>query len=76
MKDIAQMSQVGYERLLNTVASVLRTQRRFIKIESEKRIDPLIVHYTVKKRGEHNRYLVSAIEISSRVIFKNEGLIL
>lgn len=76
MKDIKDMSQVGYERLLNTLASVLHTQRRFIKIESEKRIDPLIVHYTVKKRSEHNRYLVSAIEISNRIIFKNEGLII
>ena len=75
MKDLAQMSQVGYERFLNTVAGLLHTQRRFIKIEKETRIDPLMVRYIVKKRGEFNRYLVTAIVISNRVIFKNEGLI-
>lgn len=76
MKDIAQMSQVGYERLMNDIASVLCTQRRFVKIESEKRIDPFIVHYKVKKHGEFNRYLVVATEISSRIVIENRGLII
>lgn len=76
MKDLKDMSQVGYERFLNTVAGLLHTQRRFIKIEKETRIDPLIVHYTVKKYGEFNRYLVTAIVIANRVIIKNEGLII
>ena len=76
MKDIKNMSQVGYERLLNSLASVLQTQRRFIKIEREERIDPSIVHYTVKKRGSFNRYLVAILEVGNRTIIENRGLII
>ncbi len=75
MKDIAQMSQVEYHSLLNDIASVLRTQRRFIKIESEKRVDPAIVRYVVKKRGEFNRYLVVAMVLANHIIIHNRGLI-
>lgn len=76
MKDLSQMSQVGYERLLNEIASLLRTCRRFVKIESEERITPNIVHYKVKRKGAFNRYLITAIDFGNRVIFENRGLIL
>lgn len=76
MKDIAQMSQVGYERLLNSLAEVLQTQRRFIKIEREERIDSTIVHYTVKKQGTFYRYLVVVMEVGNRILIDNRGLII
>lgn len=76
MKSIKEMSQVGYERLLNTIASALQTQRRFIKIETEEYIEPAYVRYKVKRRGEFHRYLVTALEVGNRVIFKNVGVII
>lgn len=76
MKDISEMSQFDYERLLNAVAGVLRAQRRFITIESEKLVAPHTVRYKVKRRGAYNRYLVSASDFSGRIVAKNMGVII
>ncbi len=76
MKDIAQMSQNSFDRLLNQLAGVLRTQRRFIKIVSEQRIDPCLVHYRVKVKGTYYLYSVAVMEVANRFIVNNRGLIL
>lgn len=76
MKNISQMSQIEYERFMSSISSVLRTQRRFIKIERENHISPFLIHYIVKKDGEFYRYLVSAMETNSRIKFENRGFII
>lgn len=76
MKDISEMSQFTYERLLTAIAGALRTQRRFLTIESETRIAPHIVQYKVKRRGSYHRYLVSAMEMNDKIKVENRGLII
>jgi hypothetical protein len=79
MKDLDEMCQSEYDYLLSSVASLLHTYRRNIKIVSWERVSDLVIKLRVKRIGVFNHYCVSVWDFSfvnNGISFFNEGLYL
>lgn len=70
MKDINSMSQIEYDRLMNTLSRALRTQRRFVTLCGKIPLDDGKVAYSVKLRGFGYRVTLrgeSVVEVAREV---------
>ena len=70
-------SQIEYERLLNGLAGALQTQRRFIKILSCESVNPFVMRFTVKRKGDYYPYLIEEItNLKSRRLYLILGVVI
>lgn len=70
------LTQKEYERLLNRLAEVIQTQRRFITIISAERVNSVSTRYKVKCQGAYYPYLIEEVFTDSGNIYLNLGVII
>lgn len=71
------LTQFEYERLLSRLAGAIRTQKRFITIESAEQVNVNVIRYTVKRQGSFYPYLIEEQEYKPlRKTYLNLGLVI
>ena len=78
MAKLGQLTQQEYERLLNCLAGVIQTQRRFIEIEDViRRTDGSCTCYRVKRKGVYYSYMIEErSDLKGKRTFLNLGFVI
>ena len=78
MEKLGKLTQKEYERLLNCLAGVIQTQRRFIELECViRRTDGSRVCYKVKRKGVYYSYLIEErSDLKGKRTFLNLGFVI